>query len=264
MSATEESSKSATRPFLSSIQIRFLRHVVQGQFLILFMYGVTRPDSPESLIWGLDPVQGISASLLGYGLSCAAFVAVSIMVLASAVMGRAFCGWLCPVGLVQDVASLRGIGYRTPRWLRLVKYALLAGGLFSLIALGWTFLGWLTPLSLFTRSVTPLFWPGLGIQVGTLILVASMVFTILSDKRAWCRYVCPTGALLSLLASRKLVGIGVDEGRCIQCQRCEDACSMGVCEAKGHPEFKWENECVLCLSCRDACPTGAMGIEYRV
>jgi ferredoxin-type protein NapH len=246
--------------FFSSIRVKYLRHVVQVQVLILFLYGVSRPSSFASFLWGLDPVQGISAAVLGYRIAGAAFYSLLVMVFASVLLGRVFCGWICPVGLIQDLFSFMRLSLQVPRWSYLIKYGLLAGGFFSLLLSGWSFLQWFTPLPLLTRGLIPIFRPGLILQAGTAIFVLSILFTVVSDKRAWCRYICPTGAMLSVFSSFKQVEVGVDDGKCIQCLRCEEECVMGVREIGAGNRFSGGNECIACLSCHDACPANAIGI----
>ena len=154
----------------------------------------------------------------------------------------------------------------------------------------------LDPLTLFVRSVTTLLLPALhwllngllmalyrlpmlerGLYAfdsalqGTLLsykqpayqgllLLASMMAGVLAlnwiKRRFWCRYLCPLGGLLGLVARLGRRGRNVDE-TCITCGRCARDCRMGTIEdASGYRSDP--AECILCLDCSADCPAEAI------
>jgi MauM/NapG family ferredoxin protein len=71
-------------------------------------------------------------------------------------------------------------------------------------------------------------------------------------RRFWCRYVCPLGGLLGLLAWRPWLRRRVDEAACNQCDVCGLTCHGAATAAPG---TGWKpQECFGCLNCTDACP----------
>jgi polyferredoxin len=170
-----------------------------------------------------------------------AFVAFAL------VLGRAFCGYLCPIGAVQELAfSIPGKKYlnghkkitMTARALFLV--ATLAVAIFMSIGL----LNILGAGSFFKAEYLAIsFW----IFVGT-ILASIFVY------RPFCRIACPYGAILSLASFKSAFKIRRND-RCIDCGKCEKVCPTG--EA-GRNDGK--AECYMCNRCVEVCPVD--GLEY--
>jgi MauM/NapG family ferredoxin protein len=177
-----------------------------------------------------------------------------------------------------------------------LKYAILSGLLVSSI-FTLDLVGFLDPLSLLYRSfiITILpafaitsdkalsFLPGLGltsIHDSTLLMLQNLtinrtfhqalligaiflgiILLNLFRERFWCRYLCPAGALLGLLARWNLVKVRVDEKKCIQCKACTLHCQT---QANPYPNGDWKaGECIYCYSCASRCPTAAIDIPVK-
>jgi len=82
------------------------------------------------------------------------------------------------------------------------------------------------------------------------VLLVSIVL-----MNAWCRYMCPEGALLGLLSTRAAWQINRNE-RCIACRKCEDACPV-ACITEG---IRDRPTCLYCGRCIDACPVDALAV----
>ena len=133
-------------------------------FIVLFIasHQGAWAGSLVNLPMRLDPLQMLATSLAGRTLARGALLAL-LTVLFTLVFGRAWCGWLCPLGTVLDWFPFRGQRTRRPEppasWRR-IKYALL------FITLAAALLGNLTllvldPLAIFWRTLSTVIWPAL-------------------------------------------------------------------------------------------------------
>lgn len=88
------------------------------------------------------------------------------------------------------------------------------------------------------------------------LIFLGIVLLNLWRERFWCRYLCPAGALLGLLARWNLVKLTVDGRKCIECKTCSTQCQT---QANPFPDGEWKTgECVHCYSCASECPTAAI------
>lgn len=178
------------------------------------------------------------------------------------VAGRAFCGWMCPLGALQDFFAgwarrlsgetrhIRGKKSSAPlpiqpppaldRRLRQAKYWVL--GLILLFSLFTVYppLHSICPVrAVFSFRLTPLL-------LGILILFAALSLLV---ERAWCKYFCPLGALLAIFNKISPLRL-VAEGGCNHCGRCDIECSMNIQDVPDHLQ---DAECVRCLECLETC-----------
>lgn len=170
-----------------------------------------------------------------------AFIALTL------VFGRVFCGYLCPIGAVQELAyrvPTRKPRVRDRRVALIVHWAAFALMLVLGLAFSIKLLGFFGVASFFQGRVKAAFF------YVFLALLALGVFIY----RPFCRYVCPYGALLSLAASKSLFKLR-RRPSCVKCRSCERACP-----AHEAYEGSSKQECYLCLRCVDACRPGAL--EY--
>jgi NosR/NirI family nitrous oxide reductase transcriptional regulator len=167
------------------------------------------------------------------------------------VLGRVWCGWVCPMGTVLTWTRFKGALERgerlSDRWWG-VKYVLL---LLILVA---ALLGLARPV---------LDWMGENpIASGTgiiLLLGASVGLNYYADL-FWCRYLCPLGGALALLSRispmRRTVRV-----HCNDCSVCVDACPMGCVD----PRRGFANDpggCTVCIDCLPACTSSSNGFQF--
>lgn len=229
----------------------------------------------------------------------APLAALAMVFLLGALIGRAFCGWVCPFGLLQDILRLlsrtkRRIAPRNHSFLSKLKYMILLASLLmsASLALSYGF-GWgsayraaLGPLASGPFSaISPAGarlqeilggmlaaaadgrlgeW-AMGLSRTALIglaLLAIAVYGGLKVPRLWCRYLCPTGALMALFGRVSFLGIGRKPARCDRCASCEAACPMQI-PILSLPWQRFNHQdCIACLECSDACPHGAIGPRF--
>jgi MauM/NapG family ferredoxin protein len=97
-----------------------------------------------------------------------------------------------------------------------------------------------------------------GLLIGLIFL--ELLLLNLWRERFWCRYLCPAGALLGLLARRNIMKVRVDSDKCIRCNLCTLHCQT---KADPYPGGDWKpGECIYCYTCSSRCPTAAIRIPF--
>lgn len=182
--------------------------------------------------------------------------------LAIALLARkGFCGWICPVGfashLTQYVGARLKILLNIPAWLAFIlsmqKYLLL---LFFLYVIVWTmdvaaitsFLQ--TPYNLAADAKMLLFF----LEPSTLTLTVLIFLVAISFILAnfWCRFLCPYGAMLGLVALFSPLRVNRDLATCISCKKCDRQCPGGI--KVSQKTIIRSPECIGCLACVAVCP----------
>jgi polyferredoxin len=193
-----------------------------------------------------------------------AFLSISFM------YRKAFCSWMCPVGAISEWLWQTGrtVLKRTltpPRWLdvplRGLKYLLLALFLSVVIVMPVpeirAFLG--GPYGLVADVKMLNFFRHMG--EGTAIVLVVLAGLSLVVKNVWCRYLCPYGALMGLVALVSPTRIVRNADACIDCGKCAKACPSNLpVDVLGSVRSA---ECSACMSCVAVCPAeGALDLTF--
>lgn len=191
-----------------------------------------------------------------------AFLAISFM------YRKAFCSWICPVGTISEWLWQTGRTFfkRTiapPRWLdiplRGLKYVLLGLFLYVVVTMPVPEIhAFLTSPYGQVADVKMLnFFREMGET--TAIVLAVLVVASFVVKNAWCRYLCPYGAMMGLVALVSPTRIVRNAHACIDCAKCAKACPAGL-PVDTLPTVR-SAECTACLSCVSVCPVvGALDL----
>lgn len=193
-----------------------------------------------------------------------------IILLYCIMFGRTICGFLCPVGLGQDLL----FKIKTPklkknkftRILSYLKYVMLAVLVFG-VTLVFTgldivvpaFCKYICPAGTFGGAIMLLLNPAnenMYSMLGPLftwkmiVLIVVLVASIFI-YRAFCRFLCPLGAIYGIFNRFAMLGIKVNQDDCTNCGKCVTVCKMDVRKVGDH-------ECINCGDCISSCPTNAI------
>ncbi|HEX2856163.1 MAG TPA: 4Fe-4S binding protein [Propionibacteriaceae bacterium] len=242
-----------------------LRHHLSGAGSTASIDAVCPFGGVETLVTWLTTGELISRTHPSNLILGAAVVAAAVLV------GNAFCGWICPFGAVQDaLAWLRrrlrlptiGVPRRADRIMRYGRFLVLGLVVYASVhtARLWfadydpyaTLFG-LGPLLEFDAAAM---WPALVITV--LVLAASLLV-----ERFWCRYLCPLGAVFSLVGHLSFLRIRRTPSACTACTLCDRTCPVGLAPSRAEPFVS--TDCVGCMDCVATCPVkGALGVDGPV
>jgi polyferredoxin len=211
------------------------------------------------------------------------------LVLLTLIFGRAFCGWICPLGtLIDGAAKLfdppeKRFSEQTHEHLLRWKYWILAGVLVAAIfSCQLVFL--LDPLVLTFRATAAGLYPVAAnlLPRGTLdaawairfseiafaplaLLIAILALTAITP-RFYCRYLCPLGALYALISRVPLLRRRVSDD-CDGCDKigavrqCVSGCRMGAVPI--NPRKTRNHECIRCMTGRSFCHAEAIRFDMR-
>jgi ferredoxin len=236
---------------------------------------------PVSLFLRLDPLVTtvVCGGLrIGATITFLGFITLAI----SLVLGRVFCGWVCPLGAIFDAYGwiLRRLRVRmqgpSPSYFR-AKYYLLAAILLFAIFGGVSPLMGLDPIVLLTRTVAaviqPLAQSELSWRVGgalgekgyfidglTLVLFLGIMSATTRLSRIWCRVACPLGAYLGVLSRHS--ALRRQTKGCVHCNICSHHCPTGAIDFQ-NAEIYNESECIKCFACSQECPVDANYFDWK-
>jgi len=190
-----------------------------------------------------------NAKQLGAPITLAVVVLIVFVVLAF-VFSRAFCGYVCPVGTLQELLyNLPTKKVRTNKAFPIIlRYAFFVAFIVVALTLSVGLLQYLGVRDFFyLNTASAFFYVFLG------LLLASVFF-----YRPFCRLACPYGVLLSLAAIKSLFKLRRNEN-CVNCKKCEEECP--TYEA-GRTDLK--QECYLCGRCVYVCPNDALDYTRKL
>lgn len=237
------------------------RQQLRGAILILsfILMSVTFAYiSPYAMMVGL--ANGVIAAALIFWI--AAF-ALTIF------FGRAFCGYLCPIGAEQEIidrtmkTDLREV--KNLRYLKYLLAVLWVGGAVLLAAGAGGLL--LNPLYQMGSGLPP--WPATTYAFFYAITIGILLLVLVLGRRGMCNYFCPMSvvfmAITGIKDRLKIPSLHLEEesGDCIRCKKCTAACPMSLPVQEMVEAKSMQNpECIVCGNCADACKKGVIRLGW--
>lgn len=287
-----------------------LRRVSQGIFLLIFLFLFLQTEAtgrdelgyPVKLFLDFDPLIFITTLLSAHTVEKAFYLSI-IVIITTIILGRVFCGWVCPLGTLNNIVS--SLKKRKPdtanrNWHRVKYYILiflLTSSVFTL-----QLVGIMDPLSFLIRSLSvsvyPIFNYGTralfdaiyNSDLSGVVNISEAIYSVL--KKSVLSFRQPLynqslfiGGLFFLILGLNLVErrfwcrylcplgafLGILSRVSIFKRSVSEACtSCGSCAAECHGNASpdkigdWrDTECYYCWNCDDVCPENAVSFGFR-
>lgn len=243
-------------------------NIYQGKLKMICTPGLNCYSCPAAVM--SCPIGAIQLFFAGVKHNLSLFV-TGFLFSIGVIFGRLICGYVCPMGLIQDLTYK----IKTPkklvrfRFLRYIKYLILA--LFVIIlpilishelsGFGepW-FCKYICPSGTVFGAI-PLLTANtfLRSSAGVLLIIKLAIamlilLTSIFIYRPFCRILCPLGAIYAPFNKIALLKIRYDKDKCTSCNNCAKACKI-MLEPATKPNSP---ECVRCGDCKTACKYKAL------
>ena len=203
--------------------------------------------------------QFIAAGTYVHKIHSAAFVLMWIVFALTVFLGPVFCGWICPLGSIQEWFGKLGkkifkrrfnrmIPYKVDRILRYLRYVMLGWVLYMTAVTGTLVFSDIDPyFALFN------FWRS-EVAIGGVFILAVVLVLSLIVERPFCKYACPYGAVLGVFNLFRIFKIRRRPSTCIDCKACDRSCPMNIPVSTSGAVR--DHQCISCLKCtsEQVCP----------
>ena len=187
------------------------------------------------------------------------FILMWIGFFTALVAGPVFCGWVCPIGSLQEWIGKIGkklfrkrfnrvIPIRIDRVLRYLRYLVLAWVVYMTAVTGVLVFEAYDPYNALFNL-----WTG-EVALSGIIILAAIVILSLVMERPFCKYACPYGALLGIFNLFRIFSIRRKAATCINCGACDKACPMNITVSTAGTVRN--HQCISCMKCTSerSCP----------
>ncbi|HOK51672.1 MAG TPA: 4Fe-4S binding protein [Bacteroidales bacterium] len=216
-----------------------------------------------------------------------------IIILLTFLVGRVYCSFICPLGILQDIIARIGRFfrkrkiYRYSKPLNYLRNGVLVATVVSLFSGSILALVLLDPYSMYGKITTGLFRPAfvlindnlskllenlhifitpIGIKNFSLIalvwgIVLLVVLVLFSYQRGrlYCNTICPVGTLLGWISRLTIFKIRMLPNNCTRCGKCSSVCKSECIDIRQQKiDF---DRCVGCYNCLTACNENALSLQ---
>ncbi|MBL1244055.1 MAG: NapH/MauN family ferredoxin-type protein [Sulfurimonas sp.] len=225
----------------------------------------------------IDLFSIIQVYLATYHLSINMIIgAVTILSVYLLVGGRTYCAWICPYGLLSEIAEkmnntlvAKGV-IKNREFNHKVRYVFWAIFMILAFSSGYLVFETFNVVGILSRFIA------YGWSIALVWVVAILAVETFYSRRAWCRYICPIGTTYGILGPISATRVEWNDN-CDHCMVCHDVCFenqvLDLTKAK-HAKSNKENgishqyvtgaDCTLCGRCIDVCHQDALSINFRL
>lgn len=210
-----------------------------------------------------DPFAVLQQLVSGHSLHSTVLLGAAILLVFYALAGRVFCGWVCPMNLVTDLAGWLRTQFKLNDLFRLsrsTRYWMMGMALVLSALMGVAAFEWVSPISMLHREI--IYGAGMGLTAALGIFIIDLLIL----KHGWCGHLCPLGAFYGLLGKRALMRVRFDDNTCTHCGECARVCPepqvLNLKQATEHGMVT-AGACTNCARCIPICPEHSLDFALR-
>ena len=190
--------------------------------------------------------------------------------------GRTYCAWVCPYGLLSEIAEKWHNTLVTKKIIKSrefnhnVRYLFWALFLILSFSSGYLVFETINVVGILSRFIA------YGWSIALMWVVAILLIETFFSRRAWCKYICPIGTTYGLIGVVSATRVEWNDN-CDHCMVCHDVCFenqvLDLTKAKHAKENKEKGithkyvsgaDCTLCGRCIDVCHEDALGFSFKL
>lgn len=247
-------------------------HGIQGSLFSFELFGVPFADPASATQALLSGALQLNAQVLPHILGALFSLCIALL------LGRIFCGWICPYGLCSELLHSLRVKTNTPLPPKRREIIWICKSIFVFLALFGAFLFAWPLVTLFSMpgqmSLIPVsLWFHMGAITFiplVVIPVVALLCEVIAKRRIWCQYMCPQSIFLGLSAwilPKFAPGLRIQwtpkKCDCGKANPCAAACPMNL--NPRHKDGPPRRDCTMCGDCVEACKKcgGALGYEFK-
>lgn len=203
--------------------------------------------------------QNLILGIFGVAINWWTLLWLGVLIVATYLFGRVWCGWLCHLGAVQDflfhAPKLQILkSAKSRQYLRVSRYIIF--GVWCLYLIIWrrNVFCEIDPF----KSLFNLFF---GDWVSVSLLIVLLLSSVLI-YRPFCRTICPVGVILgwvSKIPGARRIRVASE---CVNCGSCTKTCPTSAIEKQDTTVVDIET-CIACGECTSACPKKSINLKRK-
>lgn len=203
------------------------------------------------------------------GVVAGSAIVFSLQFLTALFLGRAGCGWFCPAGGLQDIATLINGKPAKLGWRKYIKYFIWTPWIASII-IGFVIAGGvhlIDPIYHTSYGISVADLMSLGIYMGIILLF--FVPNLFLGRRAMCHCICwmapfmVFGEKLGRFLHLPQLHVSSEPDTCISCGKCTKICPMSLdVQEQLKQGLISDAECIQCAECVDTCPKNTLALKF--
>jgi len=283
-----------------------VRIISQIIFYLLFLFLLINTTYPLNIkgvdiFLRLSPLLGITTSIASGKFLFLEFLPALLIIILTIILGRVFCGWICPLGTTIDMTD-KMFKYQRLKPEFSPKFSFQSLTIILLLSLfGINIAGWVDPLSLVTRTYSIIILPYLSFLIRVMfdsiyyflpwlrpcsepiynffkeyligyeqsifaghILITLIFIVIVLFGILSKRYWCQNLCPLGgllSLLSFKTLLKREVDNLCQECNNCRGFCKMNAIANMGKTYFK--EKCIRCFNCQSICQVEAIKFKFK-